>query len=351
MSFNPEDTYRLIRLVEQRKKPIMFFASRYFGQVMTFDTEEIHFDYLSRNRRLAPYVSPLVAGKVMSGRGHSMKSFRPAYLKPKHVLDLKGATKRRPGEPFGGMMSVADRRQLAKMENYMLEAEMIDNRIELMCYEAMKTGKIVVAGDDYPTQEVDFGRDAGLTITLTGTDIWTDAGSDPMGDIEDMGTAMANAAYGAAYSEITMDPDAWKAFRAHADTKDHLDKNIVGNNLLVDRGPTPENDDVQLVGSMNGGATLIWRDSRTYEDAAGNIQKVMASGDVVFASRSMEGVQAFGAILDDDFLENDGRVEATIYPKSWKVPDPSATYTMTQSAPLPVPVRANACGFMNVLGN
>lgn len=350
MALNKEDTYKLVRKIEERKAPQKFFASRFFPTVMTFSDEEIHFDFVSKNRRLAPFVSPLVAGKVMSSRGHTMKSFRPAYVKPKHVVDPKKATKRRAGEAFGGSMDPAQRYELAKQEGFVEQAEMIDNRIELMCVEAMKTGTITVTGEDYPTQVVDFGRDAGLTVTLTLTDRWSDLDdSTPYEDIEDMATNMAKAPHGAAPRDIIMDPDAWKALRKHPTTEKHLDKNFQGQNTNMDRGPMVFGDEVQAVATLGGGRFTIWVDSRDYEDEAGDIVPFLASGEVVFGSINTEGVQAFGAILDVDWMENDGRVESTIFPKYYKQNDPSVGYVLTQSAPLPIPVRINATGFMQVL--
>ena len=53
---------------------------------------------LDTARRLAPFVSPLVAGKAERSRGYSTRSFTPAYVKPKHVVEPSKAMKRRAGE-------------------------------------------------------------------------------------------------------------------------------------------------------------------------------------------------------------------------------------------------------------
>ena len=49
------------------------------------------------------------------------------------------------------------------------------------------------------------------------------------------------------------------------------------------------------------------------------------------------GVRCFGAILD----EKAGFNAMAVFPKMWSQQDPSATYVMTQSAPLTVPVNPN----------
>jgi len=61
------------------------------------------------------------------------------------------------------------------------------------------------------------------------------------------------------------------------------------------------------------------------------------TNEVLLGSRAVDGVKAYGAILDVNSLE-----PADIYPKMWDQEDPSARYIMSQSAPLMIPVNPNA---------
>jgi hypothetical protein len=56
------------------------------------------------------------------------------------------------------------------------------------------------------------------------------------------------------------------------------------------------------------------------------------------------GVQAFGAIMDEEVL-----IATEFYPSSWVEKNPSARFIMTQSAPLVVPTRPNNIFPMSVL--
>ena len=65
MPVNIFDTHVLNRVVEHLDRPASFLLDAFFGQVQTEDSEEIHFDIDKSKPRLAPLVSPLVAGKVV----------------------------------------------------------------------------------------------------------------------------------------------------------------------------------------------------------------------------------------------------------------------------------------------
>jgi hypothetical protein len=67
------------------------------------------------------------------------------------------------------------------------------------------------------------------------------------------------------------------------------------------------------------------------------VKKFLPDGEIIMASRQIEGVRHFGAIQD---------LEAGIQPreffvKSWEEKDPSVRYILGQSAPLIAPYRAN----------
>jgi Phage major capsid protein E len=59
--------------------------------------------------------------------------------------------------------------------------------------------------------------------------------------------------------------------------------------------------------------------------------------DVVVASRAVDGIKAYGAILDNAA----GLEVADIFTKMWDQEDPSARFIMSQSAPLTIPVNPN----------
>jgi hypothetical protein len=109
-------------------------------------------------------VSPLVAGKVVDDEGFSTKSFKPAYAKDKRRFDPSRPLKRAIGEKIGGTLTTGQRLEANLNRTLNKQLENLTRREEVMASEALRTGKITVTGEEYPTVVVDFGRDPELTV-------------------------------------------------------------------------------------------------------------------------------------------------------------------------------------------
>jgi len=330
----------LVKVIANLIRPSTFFLDRYFRQEQLQETEEIHFDLINKKRRLAPFVSPLVAGKIVQELGKTTNTFKPAYLKPKTPLAASGALKRAVGEQIGGAMSAADR-QLGRISSTLMDhVEQIDRRMEWMAVQSILNGSVTVSGDDYQTSVVDFQRDAALTITLAGTDLWNDPLSKPLDDLQDWSLLMLQKS-GAPIVDVFLEIDGWKAFRSHADVEKRLDTRNVKDSVIMMGGPVDIG--ATFMGVVDG--FNIWTYVEWFEDDAGVEQPMLASGEVLLGSAAIEGVRAHGAINDVE----SGLQALAYFPKHKREWDPSADIILTQSAPLPVPTRANASAKAQVL--
>ncbi len=99
----------LAAVVAQLPQPAPFILNNYFRNIQTETSEDIHFDVDTSRRRLSPFVSPIVAGKVVLDKGYTTKVFSPAYIKDKRVFDPSRPFKRIIGEQIGGTMNPAQR--------------------------------------------------------------------------------------------------------------------------------------------------------------------------------------------------------------------------------------------------
>ena len=162
------DTETLLEVVRGLAPFETFLLNLFFPRLVTFDTSAISFDAVDEDMRLAPFVSPLVAGKVMKTQGGTLKSFKPAYLKPKDVVDPERVLMRRPGESIGGSLSAAARRNAIIADILDSHRQKILRRLEYMAAQVLLKGKVIVEGEDYPTVEVDYGRAPGNTVALLG---------------------------------------------------------------------------------------------------------------------------------------------------------------------------------------
>lgn len=339
MPFGLYDTATLLGVIRVQPVESSYWLDNFFGRQITFDTEEIMFDRVQGVRRLAPFVSPVVQGRVMRTRGFETRTFRPAYTKPKHIVDPNRVFARTAGEALGGSSSPDARWNAAVAENLREERNAIQRLWNWMAAMAVIDGEVTIAGEDYPTQVVSFGRDAGLTVSLSGTARWGQSAADPLGDIADL-RKLAFQKSGSGITRLTMGLDAFDLF--FADT-------AVQALLKTELGAIPRTSDSQLSalgspgepfeyrgvlqGANGQGRLEIYTYNEQYEDETGATQSIMGSYDVVGTGNALQGVRCFGAIRD----KRAGLQALPLFPKMWDQEDPSLTYTMTQSAPLMVP--------------
>lgn len=339
---NIYDTLVLNGVVQGLKRPKTFLLSTAFNILQVETAEQIAVDVLVGNRKVAPFVSPLVQGKIVTQNGFTTKTFKPAYIKPKTPVQPNRALKRLAGEQIGGTLSPQQRMQATVREILEDHADQITRRLELMAAEVLRLGQVTVAGEGFPTQVMAFGRAAALSITLTGADKWNDAAAAPLDDIEAW-VELVHKTEGATITDIVMDPDAWACFRKNAQVQKLLDiRRAAGQ--PVELGPAQYVGGAQFKGSI--GSFNIWVYSEYYEDpTTGTVTPLLPSGTVIGVGPNLEGVRAFGAIQD----EAAGLQAMEIFAKSWVQEDPSVRYILSQSAPLVYPRRPNGSFAATVL--
>jgi hypothetical protein len=338
------DIYSTATMIEVlRVQPVesAYWLDSFYGRTINFTSEDILFDKVVGQRRLAPFVSPVVQGRVMRKQGYQTLSFRPAYTKPKHVVDPNKQLVRLAGEGLGGDLTPAQRWNAAVAENLREERDAINRLWNWMAAMATIYGEVTVAGEDYPTQVINFGRDAGLTNILAGTARWGQVDANPLGDIREMRT-LAFQKGGSPITRLTFGLDAFDLF--FDDVK--VQKLLTGFN--VDRisdssisamgGPGVPYEYRGILQGANGqGRIEIYTYNEQYEDEAGVTQSIMDPLDVIGTGGGLNGTRCYGAIRD----KRAGLAAMSLFPKMWDQEDPSVTYTMTQSAPLMVPGNPN----------
>ncbi|MGJ4951856.1 major capsid protein [Bradyrhizobium sp. HKCCYLS20291] len=339
-------TTALNRVVEELPLSAFFFLNTFFTTVETSDTEDVKFDKVKGRRLITPLVSPIVAGKVIREQGYKTASIAPAYVKDKRVFDPNKQFKRRAGEKIGGSLTPEQRLQASIAFSLSEQLDMWTRRQEVMAAEVLRTGKLVLEGDDYPREEVDFGRAAELSIVLTGTDKWSNAAVNPLDDIEQWGQDIFIES-GLTCRDVIMAADVWKVIRAKMATPD---TDAVGKSMRLqidntketisaaraELGPILIMPGIRLVGVF--GDYRLWVHSDKYIDALDGVEKdVLPAGEIVMASREIEGVRHYGAIRD----LKAGMQPRAFFVKSWEEEDPSVRYILGQSAPLIAPYRVN----------
>lgn len=329
----------MLGVVNSLIAPPQFLLDRFFPNLSTEDSEEIHFDLIDKTRRLAPFVSPVVSGKIVQGQGYTTKTFKPAYTKDKRVFDSSRPFKRAAGEPIGGRMSPLDRQRVMLGIELIDQMDMVNRRLEVMAAEALRTGAVTVVGEQYPTQNVNFGRAGSLSVTLTAGNKWGDTGIKPLNLLENWAQLVLKAS-GAMPRDVVMTVDAWQVFKEDAQVQKRLDQ-VRGNSTMVQNAQVEEGG--VYMGTIDGFNIFVY--SGWYVDDNGAEQPILPAGTVLLGGGQIQGVRAFGAIRDEEA----GFQAMPYYPKSWVEKDPSVRYLLMQSAPLVVPTRVNASFAATVL--
>ncbi|MDR2902499.1 MAG: major capsid protein [Lactobacillales bacterium] len=330
-------THVLAKVVENLPTPPSFLLNTFFPQVQTSDTEEIFFDVTDSKPRITPFVSPLVAGKVVDDEGYQTKSFKPAYAKDKRRFDSNAPFKRSAGETIGGSLTPAQRMEKALARTLQNQLDNLTRREEVMAAEILRTGRVVVSGDGYPTQTVDFGRDPSLTKVLGGGATWGSAGVKPIDNIETWAAEVQNKS-GVIARTVVLDPVAWTIFRSNAAVEKFLEYQRGTNNTLnIDPMVRSKEVKARYVGSI--GDFDFWVYNSLYIDDKGIEQKFLPEKTVLLGSMDgLEGTRCYGAIKD----EQANFTASRYFSKSWLENDPAVRWLLMQSAPLIVPYRTNA---------
>ncbi|MCL2829415.1 MAG: major capsid protein [Betaproteobacteria bacterium] len=324
------DTDTLVEVIGGLEPFETFLLSLFFPGVITFETSSISFDKVSEDMRLAPFVSPLVAGKVMKQLGSEMRTFKPAYLKPKDVVDPERVFVRRPGEQIGGTLSPEQRRNAIIADILADHRKRILRRMEHMAAQILLTGKVVVEGEDYPTQEVDFYRSPGNTLALTGATRWSESTAKPLDDVESW-AAQAEAPI----TTLIMDRHAYRNFVRFEEVQKLLDGR---RNSRSELETGPDTGRLYSYKGTLGSDLEVWVYSGYYRDEAKQKIPFLPPNTVIAGSAAVDGVRAYGAIIDSSA----GYRAMEMFPKNWINQDPAVEYVMTQSAPLPIPRHPDA---------
>lgn len=341
-------TAKLVGVVPNLKVSQNFLLDTYFPGLVEADTEEVIIDVDVGIRRMAPFCSPLVEGKLVEQRRYQSNKFKPAYIKDKRAPDLRKPVRRMIGERIGGEMTGAER-ELANLQIEMADqVDMVNRRLEWMAASALMTGTVTIAGPGFPTTVVDFGRSSTLTIALSGTNRWGQTVNANGRDTNIDGQITSWAALvvkqsGAAPTDIVFTPGAWTKFKTAEGVQGAIFyPQLSGGQNHIEAGPK-----VQQGGVFMGywGQFRLWLYNDWYVDANNVEQPMLPDGTVIMTGPGLMGTRAFGMILDPKFAYK----PMAYAPKTWIMEDPAQRIIMMQSAPLVIPSRVNAALCATVL--
>lgn len=321
--------------------PSSYWLDLAFPSIMTFEEEYIDFGKITDQRKIAPLVVPTAQGRPIYSAGERVSRVKPAYVKPKDPVSATRMIQRAAGLGelnVNSNWSPQQRYNAIVADILRTHRRAIERRWEWLASQAVQFGTVTLEDDAYPRTVVDFERAANHSITLTGGNAWGETGVSILGSVEGWKKRVRDAPFGGPTNRLTVGSEAWEVMRQDEEIRELLkvDFRPSNNGLSMNLG-IREGLDVEFVGRLSG-TTDVYVYSDFYHEADGTVVPFMDPRDVVLTGPNIRGVRCFGAIQDID-----AQLQAmAMFPKMWKQEDPSATFIMTQSAPLMVPVNPNA---------
>lgn len=322
------------------KPPENYWLSNFFTTEVTFDTEEIDFSKISDVRKLAPLVVPTAQGVPIYSAAERLATVAPAYIKAKDPVTATRMIRRAAGLGELGRnrprLSPAARYQAIVADIMRQHRYAVERRWEWMAAAAIIDGKVTLKDDRYPERIVDFMRDPNHTVVLTGATRWGQSGVSILKSIQQMRQIVRVAKFGGVTNRLTIGANVYEVMQQDAEIREFLNTQFKsGTNINLKMGMR-EGLEVEYVGNIETLEVYVYSDY--YETPDGTAVPYMSPNDVVLTGPSVRGVRAFGAI--QDLRAN--LQPLSVFSKMWDEQDPSATFIMTQSAPLMVPVNPNA---------
>ena len=355
MEYSLWDMRKFLGMIAEVKPISSYWRDLMFGFEVTSENEYIDFEKIPANGRVvAPYVMPLAAGKPVYEQSARAGRFKPAYSKVKDVIDpLMGLVKvAGSGEALfnPATLNIMQRRELIRVAMNSQHVGAIQTLWELQAAQSVIDSAYVVSGDDYPAQNIAFGRAGNQTIVKTSGTYWGQPGVSILGDIQTWVDRMVDAQFGALPTRITMGRPVWAVVQKDEEILKHMDINIKGGAATIERGITtagPDQVKAYKVGELKlGGASgaviEMWVNYDKYQPARGAPEVPFLDQTKIVMTGSKEayrGYRCFGAIIDPKH----GYAAVPIAGRNWEeTGDPAVEYMLHQSAPLHVALNPNA---------
>lgn len=315
----------------------MFFRNTFFKHEDTFSTKAVDIDFVKGSRQVAPYVHPRIGSKTVANKGYTTKSYTPPLVAPDKITTVDDLLTRLPGESLVSGMTPAERAVQKLATDFVELQDMIARREELMCTQAIFTGKIPIIGEGL-NEEIDFEFTNTETISAA-TKKWSNENSDPIADLKRWHKKVQKTGFTNCDMCIMAD-DVATEFIAHPKVQKMLD---VRNYQLAVIQPRQLPDGVTYLGSIQELGLDIYTYNEWYLDDWTTPETpvnnpMVPDGTLALLSSNANYSMLYGAVTKlDDASKKFVTVEGKYVPNTWIEHKPDRRFLQLSSAPLAVP--------------
>jgi len=292
-------------------------------------TDKLAFEIISGSQGILKPISVYAPAVVTEKTGRKLVTMTAPRLAQKRFIHTAEMNQLRAyGQKIGyEMMQTRIAREQKDMR------AIIDRTMEFWAVNALK-GKILDA--DLSTVLVDYNMPATHKPVLTGTDLWTDASSDPVAKIREFKKLIEDDSY----ADIT----DWVAFLGSEVMDALLSHQKVRELLKYDKGSQiAESGRIQRLAEVE-----LIEYNGFFRDENGNLHRFIDPDEFLLVGVCDDLTDVpFAPVVDDDAPGGVGNVDENgngvlFFSKSWKEEDPSGRWIKVEARPLPVLQRPGA---------
>ncbi len=236
-----------------------FFLDTYFTNIKTYASKRIDIDIVKGDRRMAPFVHPMVGGKVLKDKGYSTESYAAPLINPLDITTAEDAMRRMPGEDLYSGMTPEDRAAQQLVEDYNRLNDAATRREEWMAVRTIMDGQIPVIGSGV-NEVIDFGFTN--KVKLDTTKQWGKSAAKPLEDLGDWVDQVLENGF-ANVDHVIMGRTALRNFLNDAGVQKMLDNRRIEMGLI---SPKDLPNGVKYVGHLNNPNLDIYTYSEVYLD-------------------------------------------------------------------------------------
>jgi len=265
-----------------------FFAGREYPP-----TSMVEFDFRRGRRKMAPFVAPLIGGKVMERQGYETRFFRAPRIAPARALRIPDLEPRLPGETIYSGRTAADRAAELLAEDSVFLDEAISRREEWMCRQVLVNGSITVTAENGYSNLISFLEYGVPTQVASNHEAvaitWDQANSDPLMDLE---RARLNTikVSGISPTVALFGSTAKETFIRNANVAKYLDNRRFELGSIA---PIIDSDAVVRFGMVPG--LELYHYSEYFEDDAGTLFPMLPDPLVMLLSTNVQNKIVYGA--------------------------------------------------------
>jgi hypothetical protein len=345
---NQDPSYETRTLLEPfLEGPVVhtFLRDTFFGAREYPPTSLVEFDYKRGRRKMAPFVAPLIGGKLMERQGFETRFFRAPRIAPARALRLPDLEPRLPGESIYSGRTAADRAAELLAEDAIFCDEAISRREEWMCRQVLVNGSITVTAENGYTNLINYleygipAANASNHYLVTNKWDGTPANADPLADLEAARLATIKAS-GIAPNVALFGNTARAAFISNPNVKTYLDNRRFELGSIA---PVITDDVVVRFGLVPG--MELYSYAEYFEDDAGTLFPMLPDPLVLLLSTNVQNKIIYGAFtqLEDAKAKRYQTYQTARIPLVYGDEEDGTLFYRLTSCPLPMP--ADVLGF------